>query len=403
MTSARIVLGVTALAAIAGMTSLGIVACATDEASDTSTPPPTGVVPSVDASSDADASDADAGEIPCLADAGCIPTTDCTTVHLCAAPAPITKTVALNGVWGSGANDVWVVGTRGTILHGDGTSFVAIPSGTNDIFFSVWGTGPNDVWAIDSVSPRHSTGFSGGSATFTPVQGSSWNENQATSGRLWTGISFAQDKVWIAGEPTRRFSETFDERSFWRLGHDETDGGDAGARWLEGTVCQQNQPCSALIRGIWGTSPTSLWAVGMKGQTFVLDDPDAGHWAFRNPGTTVDLEAIWGSSANDVWVVGQNGMVLHQDGSGTWAQVDVPTTKDLHAVWGSGPSDIWAVGEAGTALHYDGKAWSLATIGLLPGEAPTRLLGVWGTGPDDVWVVGDGIVLHRTAQSRRLP
>jgi hypothetical protein len=55
---------------------------------------------------------------------------------------------ALFGVWGSGPNDVWAVGSKGTIVHWDGSTWSPSPSGTTEQLFDVWGSGPNDVWVI---------------------------------------------------------------------------------------------------------------------------------------------------------------------------------------------------------------------------------------------------------------
>jgi hypothetical protein len=382
--------------ALVAVGTVGVLACATDEDGDASEPPPTQTIPPApDAAVVPDAAfDGDGG---CSDASGCITTTDCTTVDLCSTTFPVSRSIALNAVWGIAQDDVWAVGTRGTILHGDGATFAPVPSGTTDVVFAVWGTGPNDVWFVDGTSPLHSTGFAGGTATFERVQGASWNPEQASSGRLWAGHSAAADSVWIAGEATARFADSFgNSRSFWRLGVAE----DGGATWLPGSACSDQEPCTPLVRALWGS-----WAVGMKGQTFVLDDADAGHWSYRNPNTSSDLEAIWGTAAGELWTVGGKGTIRHAPPgqAGTWETVESPTTNDLHAIWGSGPNDVWAVGDAGTVIHWNGTAWSLATIGLPTGDVPTRLLGVWGSGPDDVWVVGEGLILHRTAASRRFP
>jgi len=379
--------------------ALGALACATNEPGDASSSPPSKTIPPADAAPNEASSDAgdDGG---CSADAGCVTTTDCTLVDFCSTELPVTRSITLNAVWGSGANDVWIVGTRGTVLHGDGTTLTPLPSGTSDVFFAVWGTGPDDVWLMSGTSPLRSHGFVDGSASFEPVLGSTWNPYQAATGRLWTGTSLAPDQVWIGGEPTGRFDPFGGSGSLFRLGIDES----SSAIWRPESACSFEQTCTPQIRALWGTSASSLWAVGLRGQTFLLDDPDAGHWAYRNSNTSWDLEAIWGSSASDVWAVGANGTILHSSGTASeWTATQSPTTNTLHSVWGSGPNDVWTVGDGGTVLHYDGRAWTLATIGVPPGDVPRRLFGVWGSGPDDVWIVGEGLILHRTATNRSQP
>jgi len=75
----------------------------------------------------------------------------------------------------------------------------------------------------------------------------------------------------------------------------------------------------------------------------------------------------------------------------------------LVEIWGAAPDDVWAVGDSGTILHYDGHDWALASLGNPNGDAPTNLFGIWGSGPSDVWIVGEGVLLHRSATSRRHP
>src|SRR5262249_7194869 len=56
-------------------------------------------------------------------------------------------------VWGSGPDDVFVVGYGGKVLHYDGSVWQAMVSGTAAGLFSVWGTGPDDVYAAGENGP----------------------------------------------------------------------------------------------------------------------------------------------------------------------------------------------------------------------------------------------------------
>src|SRR6185436_5407974 len=48
--------------------------------------------------------------------------------------------------WGSGANDVWVVGNNGRILRWAGSSWAPAITGLTAFCYAVSGSGPNDVW-----------------------------------------------------------------------------------------------------------------------------------------------------------------------------------------------------------------------------------------------------------------
>src|SRR5580704_229123 len=62
-------------------------------------------------------------------------------------PTPTPARVNYRSVWGSGHDDVWAVGDKGTIVHFDGMGWSASPSGTTtENLTSVHGTSPTDVW-----------------------------------------------------------------------------------------------------------------------------------------------------------------------------------------------------------------------------------------------------------------
>lgn len=380
-----------------GLVATGFVACAQNEDSAPRAPADTNRVPEVDAGTD-DGGDATDGAVDAtcgdgsLQDGACSTATDCTSVDFCATAFPVTRQTALNAIWGSGATDIWAVGTRGTILHGDGKSFTAVGSGGTDIYFSVWGWGTNDVWILSPTTPLRSQGFSNGSATFTEQKGATFAANP----RIWAGLSTSASGIWLAGDYSWKFGDP--AASFWKF----EDDGDGGTAWKGAPSCPAGQNCASSIRSLWASGPNDVWAVGSTGQAFRMDDPSTGHWTQLDTRVNHTLFGIWGSGPNDVWAVGDGGTILHTTKTtGPWTSVASPTTNPLRGIWGSGPNDIWAVGDGGTVVHYDGTSWALGTIGLDPGDPVTALLGIWGSGPDDVWIVGEGVILHRTAASRR--
>ncbi|MDF2693441.1 MAG: hypothetical protein K0S65_1824, partial [Labilithrix sp.] len=131
-------------------------ACADSEKDNQGNPDATVSVPGVDA--DVEPSDA-GGDV---ADGEVVAPVDCTQTAFCPFTAPIPPMVTLNAIWGTSATDIWAVGTRGTILHGDGTTFRVLPSGTEEIFFSVWASAPDDVWITSGRVPRHSRALDDG-------------------------------------------------------------------------------------------------------------------------------------------------------------------------------------------------------------------------------------------------
>src|SRR5579863_5911400 len=59
---------------------------------------------------------------------------------------PLPSGDTLDGVWGSGPDDVWAVG-NGTIIHWDGEAWSSRVSGTDEPLLAIWGDGADDIWA----------------------------------------------------------------------------------------------------------------------------------------------------------------------------------------------------------------------------------------------------------------
>jgi len=198
------------------------------------------------------------------------------------------------------------------------------------------------------------------------------------------------------------------------------------------------------LAGIWGSSPTSLFAVGtwsttgpltlrlnngswgsartisispsgdmraISGRT-MTDVYTTRNWALPPSGgreiahydgqnwtasytdncsfSCLDaVNSLWVSASPDVFAVGFRGLVLHYDGS-VWGALASGTAASLNGVWGSAPDHVLAVGDNGTILLYDGKVWTPQVSGVTE-----TLNGIWGTSASNVFVVGNhGTVLH---------
>ncbi|MDF2693598.1 MAG: hypothetical protein K0S65_1981, partial [Labilithrix sp.] len=288
-----------------------------------------------------------------------------------------------------------------TILHGDGTTFRVLPSGTEEIFFSVWASAHDDVWITSGRVPRHSRALDDGGIAWDVTVGINWNEWAQNHGRISTIWGSGVDDVWMAGFPSSRFG---DPGCFWTKM--AVFGGDIAwqAALAQDRLGQGIQPG---MRALWGMGRDYIWGVGDRGGAYLYKGPNEGLpgiWTQHHTQTGMELRAVWGTDFNDVWAVGQAGTIRHYtaDATQSFQFVESPTTENLNAVWGSGPTDIWAVGDHGIALHYDGTTWKIVDVGLRREPLP-NLHGLWGSGPDDVWIVGDDVMLRRTKDSRRQP
>jgi hypothetical protein len=111
------------------------------------------------------------------------------------------------------------------------------------------------------------------------------------------------------------------------------------------------------IRGMWGTSPQSLYVSRNNG---VISKWKGFEWRTLDTGVSVDLHAIWGSGDDDIFVVGAGGTILHSENGGrSWEQRTSGTANDLNGVFGAGPGYVVAVGDSGTILvSTDGVNWA---------------------------------------------
>ena len=183
-------------------------------------------------------------------------------------------------------------------------------------------------------------------------------------------------------------------------------------------------PTTAQLHGIWGSSPTQIFAVGAAGTVLEFDGSswtslasgvsdktlwdawgsspsdvyaasgplvhyDGGSWSAGSAPT--NLFGVWGSSSSDVYFSGDRGTLFHYDGKSTWTPIATGTSSPLFSIWGSSATNIFIVGLNGTALHYDGQtitSINLPNVTLEPNGATEALGAVWGSSANDVWIGG---------------
>ncbi len=223
---------------------------------------------------------------------------------------------------------------------------------------SFWGTSSTDLFAVGGeIGPP-------GEALILWHDGNTWARMPVDGPTLWWVHGFAHDDVFAVGEGGTVVH--FD-----------------GTAW---TTLRSGSPYT--LWGIWGSSPTDIWAVGgdvMRSVDSVLLHYDGTTWTEE---TSVSKPndmyfKIWGSGADDVWAVSERGVIIHYDGT-SWSEVTTGNTKRLITVNGTGSNDVYAVGGVieGVLLHYDGTSWQPEDTGLGGG-----LLGVW-PGADSLFVAG---------------
>jgi hypothetical protein len=314
----------------------------------------------------------------------------CDQAAWCPVPTTVSTRFALTSVWGSGPNDVWAVGSGGTIIHWNGSAWEPTPTNLKNTFYAVWGSGPNDVWATSTTDAIfHSTGFANGKAEWTRAP-------NATEGPY----SWAVQAIW--GDDTGALRLGTRAQG---VGWQEYINQYTLNREAEGGMAWDPVYASGNVHGFWGAAK-DLWFVADNSEANGWEKGRTMHGVWNGEGlawTPVDsqamarLEGIWGGSADDIWAVGELGTMrrMRTRGASRWEIIESPTKEGLHAIWGTAADDIWAVGDAGTILHFDGTTWKHSQAAFALGKKPD-LFGVWGSSKNDVWIVGDNVALHYT-------
>ena len=294
-----------------------------------------------------DAGPDDAGDGGCEGDAETCTTHEltCDEAEWCPSKTTLDTRHGLAAVWGSGKNDVWVVGAQGRVIHWNGADWTPAPTPTTQTLYAVWGSGPNDVWIASSPGVIfHGTGFSGGTATWSPLTPiADYALVSGSRGKLLRTISgTSASDVWISGESFVQKSGQPQESS-WR-----SVIVDGGAAWKPMSNCPTTGTCPS-ITAMWGSGPADIWAVGPSGTALHTKGIAAGDggvpsWTAFDSQASGELRAVWGSGPGDVWAVGAGGAIRrYTTGAERWSIVASPTKEDLNAIGApdrttSGPS-----------------------------------------------------------------
>jgi hypothetical protein len=284
----------------------------------------------------------------------------------------------LSAVWGSAADDVFIVGgqpDRGEVYHFDGTDWSPMDIPETPILIWVYGLGSDDVFAVGER----------GSALH--YDGATWTEMATgTDSDLWGVWGDASDDVWAVGGEIGTGPPV--------LLHFD---GDA---WSAVAVPTLDRASTALLK-VWGTTATNVFAVGQLG---VILGYDGTNWAQVPSGTSEDLISLWGTGPDHIVAVGgrSNGEVAVYDGS-TWTSQTVAPIVGLNGVFMEQPDEALIVGLIGTAatLDPDSLTSELETTG-----TSLTLHAVWGDRAGRAYAVGgratgtpyQGVALIRSTQ-----
>ncbi len=300
----------------------------------------------------------------------------------------------LRGVWGSAGTNVFAVGAGGTLLQYGGAAWTPTASPLPGVSLNgIHGTAQSNVFAVGDLS------------TLLHFNGSQWDTmprpltwarqisvsaNPDTTYVLQSTIT-ALRSVWTGG-PSSAFAVGDSCRL---LSYNGTEWDTIPRPLVSATQVDSNgttyvtQARITHLRGVWGSSPTDVFAVGDSSLVLHFD---GSNWSQMAIGDTTNFYAVWGTSSGNVLATGDNGVILRFDGA-AWHDMNSGTRRSLRAIWGTSAGDVFAAGLGGEILHYDGNAGG--TWASMSSVSPSPLRGVWGSGGTNVFAAGSGGTIVR--------
>src|SRR5690606_9836218 len=94
----------------------------------------------------------------------------------------------LRGVWGTADDDVWAVGTGGTMLRWDGRLWTREGEEASFSLNAVWGRAADDVWAAGSAG------------TLLHFDGSAWQPEFSGTSQSLNALWGDAQRLWAVGE-----------------------------------------------------------------------------------------------------------------------------------------------------------------------------------------------------------
>jgi hypothetical protein len=124
---------------------------------------------------------------------------------------------------------------------------------------------------------------------------------------------------------------------------------------------------------------------------------NASGWTRMNSNSNRFLYSVWGSSPSSVWAVGDAGTALYFNGS-VWQSRPTPTqvqSSTLLSVHGTSASNVFAIGDR-KLIRFDGSQWNFVSAVNAGGTSSSGLPScVYAYGDNDAFIWGGGGNLYR--------
>lgn len=288
---------------------------------------------------------------------------------------------ALLSVWGTAADDVWVVGADPgdgpLVLHYDGARWERRDTGHTGTLWWVFGFAGGPVY------------MGGEGGAILRYQDGAFTEMTTPGTQTVFGIwGPSPDDVWAVGGDSTATSGGF----AWRL-----QGG--GDEWVEEPTLPADVPTSAAVWKVHGVSADDIWLVGSQGVSL--------HWdglalSRGSTGVGTSLFTVSGNGERYAAVGGLGNGVIVEYEDGAWHDVTVDLAMPGLSGVVLGEGDVgFAVGQYGSVFARNGDGWHVEETEL---RIDRNLHAVWLDPDGGVWAAGgqtnafpltDGVLIHR--------
>lgn len=273
-------------------------------------------------------------------------------------PTKVSLEGAIFSIWGSNADDMWVVGGNNSttaannkppiIMHwsGNGWSSLADPSFIGTMWW-VTGIGNSDIWmAGTGGNILHTDRKANKSYLYSPAL-----KTVPTSEQLYGIIAFSNTDVWAVGGPSTCGATC---GVIWHL--------DDSGLWKPSTA-PSDMVSSATWFKVWGRSSKDLYVCGSaptdNSNNKILHF-DGTTWTAQDSGVDVNLFTCDGNDKLVVCVGGaSSGAIVENDGTG-WKRIKVAGLEQMNgvAVPKDPACDPIAVGLGGAVWRRTSGVWT---------------------------------------------
>lgn len=332
---------------------------------------------------------------------------------------PLPQGNRVNGMFGSGSADAWLVGDAGTIVHWNGQKWQPVYGDFEDLdLYAVWASGPDDVWIAGDDGIRVTDKWDVTHTHRLNVKGAIYH---------YDGRGFVKDPQ--IGD--RRAHAIWGARSsvVFALLEDGVIARYDGRAWTTRT-----SPMNGVLRDVWGASAEDVWAVGDRSAILHYDGSD---WSVvqdaddpANPelpaASTRSYYGVWGTGTDDVWLawtapITTSGFTTLVTGWSRWhggrlqvtqlantgtavpTRVDDPLRRG-HLVWGVSPTEaitLTPMGEYAQVSWFDGEKWTPEAWQTELGGAPRTVWGADSAAGVLLGGYGGNLVRFQSAATRR--